>query len=234
MLLTALSFTLLAGCNGDYIPPDGPAPTSGQRVTISTIHFDKWIDYLVLQAAVDDDCNWLYPLADDDSVPYPPLQVYWVIYEDADDVTHDDEILDTYFIGDGVFASDFTTKDGSTSPESDFADSASRNPLGFQFPTAFQSSFLTVKDTTFLDDGYTMEAVLGKPIDATIRGTATPNADGQCDLEVTLCPRQEDCDDDDFSPLNWIYMELSFLLTVQEKYFRANEPPVDDPSRVGG
>ena len=209
-----LAIALLASACTPTELPDA-VPTSGTRIDLPTIHFNKWTDYLALQAAVDDQCRWLFPLYDDNSTPFPPLQVFWVIYDDERDVTDGDLIEGTYFDGDRRQVSEFPDKNGLM-------------PLGYQFPTPLQSSFLTVTYTEFSEDGTIMEAGLGKPIDAALRVIATPTDTG-CEVETLHCTPDGCGEDDEWTPLTWMYLELGFLLSVQDKQFNANEPPVDAP-----
>ena len=128
------------------LPPG--APDTGQRLFLPVIEFDEWTDYLAIQAAVDDECVFLEPLFDDDSTAYPPLQVFWVIYDKESDVKDGDEVINTYFDGDVIRAGDFPRKNGLA-------------PLGFKFPTDLQQSFLSVEETRTSDGGRTLDAKLG-------------------------------------------------------------------------
>ncbi len=177
------------------LPPD--APLTGTRVDLPIIEFNTWTDYLALQAAVDEQCGLMDPLFENDSTTYPPLQVFWVIYDNESDVKDGDRVEDTFFVGDVVEASDFPRKNG-------------KDPLGFKFPTGFQQSFLKLEQAELSDDRRQLDALLGAPIEAWIRVTATGD---DCALDVEVCP--EPCSGS-YRPLESIFLELGALYNVQD------------------
>lgn len=190
---------LLAGCQReDYTPPD-EVPTSGQRVELPPVEFTKWVDFLTLQGGLDDDCRWLWPLVDDDSVAYPPLQGFWVIYENPSDVLDGTAIEDTFFLGDRLDAADFPIREG-------------LQPLGFKFPPPFQQSFLDIERTEVTRDGHLLEADFGSPIEVLVHAEATPG-DGECEVTTTWC---DDPCDGTWAPLGSIYIELGALFAVED------------------
>jgi len=196
--LLALAFACFS-CKGEEdrtLPPG--APDSGQRLFLPIIEFDEWTDYLAIQAAVDEDCAFMEPLFDDDSTAYPPLQVFWVIYDKENDVKDGDEVINTFFDGDVVRASDFRRKNGKAA-------------LGFKFPTDLQQSFLSVEETRRSAGGRTLDAKLGSPIDAWMRIEVV--ADGEaCAFESFYC--ELPCSQGN-RPFDSVYMELGTFFSVQ-------------------
>jgi len=195
---------LLTACKGEVdrtLPPG--APDDGQRLFLPIIEFDEWTDYLAIQAAVDDECAFMDPLFDDDSTAFPPLQVFWVIYDKENDVKDGDEVVNTYFDGDIIRASDFPRKNG-------------KSPLGFKFPTDLQQSFLSVEETRRSDGGRTLDAKLGSPIDAWMRVEAYASDDG-CSFDSFYC--ELPCSQGD-APFESVYMELGAFFSVQSISWR--------------
>ncbi|MFK7930213.1 MAG: hypothetical protein AB8H79_18640, partial [Myxococcota bacterium] len=139
-------------------------------------------------------------LVDSDSTAVPPLQVFWVIYDDDSDVKDGDTVLDTYFVGDSIAASDFEDLDG-------------RSALGFKFPPPTQRRFLSISDMVVSEDQSSLQATLGSPLSARLFVSASGEA-GACQTETTFC----ELDDDPCEPssLSSIYLELSALFAVKE------------------
>jgi hypothetical protein len=201
MLRGSLFAVVLAccSCKGEEDRTLSPgAPDAGQRLFLPIIEFDEWTDFLAIQAAVDEDCSFMEPLFDDDSTAYPPLQVFWVIYDKENDVKDGDEVINTFFDGDVVRASDFPRKNG-------------KAPLGFQFPTDLQQSFLSVEETRRSDEGRTLDAQLGSPIDAWMRVEAYADGD-TCVFDAYYC--ELPCSQGD-KPFESVYMELGAFFSVQ-------------------
>lgn len=195
-LLASLALSLWA-CGEDFEVPD-EVPTTGQRVTLPNINFNLWVDYLTLQGAVDETCHWMWPVIDDHSTPFPPLQGFWVIYENPNDVRDGTLIEGTFFEGDRLEASDFPAKDG-------------LDPLGFAFTTPLQQAFLDIESTEILDEGRTLIADFGKPIESMLRLSTSPTG-------TTCLVTAETCDDPcdgTWTPLDHVMLELGFLYTVQ-------------------
>jgi len=200
-LAVVLCSALAGGCKGEVdrtLPPG--APDEGQRLFLPTIDFDEWTDYLAIGAAVDSECVFMEPLFDDDSTAYPPLQVFWVIYDKEKDVKDGEEVINTYFDGDVVSIDDYPRKAG-------------KRPLGFKFPTELQQSFLKVEETSRENGGRTLNAKLGSPIDAWMRvEVEDADADGTCEFETYYC--ELPCSQGD-RPFESVYMELGTFFTVQ-------------------
>jgi hypothetical protein len=194
----------LLGCHKeeDRTLPAG-APDDGQRLFLPNIEFNEWTDYLALQAAVDADCAFMDPLFEDDSTAYPPLQVFWVIYDKENDVKDGDEVINTYFDGDVIRASEFPNKAG-------------KPPLGFKFPTSLQQSFLTVEETRFSDERRTLDARLGAPINAWMRVEVLPDGDA-CSFEPYYC--ELPCEQGD-KLFESVYLELGAFFSVQSITWR--------------
>jgi len=196
-----LLLLVLACKDKDALPPG--APTDGQRVDLPLIEFNLWTDFLAIEASLDEDCRFMDPLIDDKSTVWPPLQVFWVIYDNEKDVKDGSVIEDIYFKGDVVHAKDFGKRAG-------------KPPLGFLYVNALSRSFLNIEETSTSDGGRTIEAVLGSPIDTVIRSEATLTDEG-CILETFHC--DEPCNGE-FAPYTSLFMELGFLFSVQSMEFR--------------
>lgn len=197
-----LPLLLLLACSDELEPLPPDAPTSGLRVELPQIEFNKWVDYLTLQGALDEDCAWMDPLREDDSVAYPPLQGFWVIYENDKDVEDGTVVQDTFFVGDRVSVDDFPTKGG-------------LEPLGFKFPPPLQQSFLKVDEIVLKDGGRTLEADFGAPIENWMRAEAEPDGDG-CAVQTFWCP---DACTGSWSPLGSVFIELGAFYSVQSVAF---------------
>ena len=50
------------------------APTSGSRHRMPHVEFDIWTDYLSLEVGLSDECAFLDPLVDNNSVRNPPVR----------------------------------------------------------------------------------------------------------------------------------------------------------------
>jgi len=190
----------LAGCGAE--DPEGPTevPDNGQRVEISRVDFNRWTDFLALQAGLNDDCQFMNPLVDNDSTAVPPLQVFWVIYDNESDVKDGSLVEDTYFRGDSLAASDFEEIDGLPA-------------LGFKFPPATQRRFLSISDLVLSEDQTSLEATLGSPLSAKLFVSAAGDA-GACEIKTTFCTLDDvPCEP---SSLSSIYLELSTLFAVKE------------------
>ena len=197
---------LCSGCTPDSLVPQGdPDRTTGHRVALPHIAFDLWTDVLTLQAGLcDEGCTFLDPIVVDDSVAWAPLQVFWVIYDNPDDVLDGDAVFDTFWNGDEVTATDFEARDG-------------LNPLGFQFVQPVQQGLVPLKSTELSADRRTLTGELGGGVDALIRATSTPGEEG-CTVQAEWCPSP--CEDAGWTPFTSLYLELSALRTVQSYDFR--------------
>lgn len=195
-----LPVLLCVGCGGDpAIAPD-VIPTDGQRVNLPQVTFNRWTDILALQGALDDDCRFMSPLIADDSTSYPPLQVFWVIYDNVNDVKDGDVVTDTFFEGDVVRASDFEMIDG-------------LDALGFKFLPPSQRMFLSITDMAIEEEGARLEATLGAPLSATLFVEAAGEP-GACTTTTTFCLLEDEtCEP---ASLSSIDLELSGLLAVKD------------------
>jgi hypothetical protein len=201
----ALLLLLALACKGEQSLGPG-APTDGQRVDLPIIEFNLWTDFLAIQAALDDECRFMDPLIEDSSTVWPPLQVFWVIYDNEKDVKDGTVIEDIYFHGDEVPVEGFPRRMG-------------KDPLGYLYIGSLQRSFLNIEETSRDDGGRTIEAVLGNPIDTVIRAEARKDETGSCVLETLHC--DSPCDGE-FEPYTSIFMELGFLFAVQSITFRSD------------
>ena len=203
-VLSVALLPLLLGCTKEdrTLPPG--APDDGQRLFLPTIEFDEWTDYLAIGAAVDSDCSFMDPLFDDDSTAYPPLQVFWVIYDKENDVKDGDRVINTFYDGDVVDVGDYPRKGG-------------KDPLGFKFPTDLQQSFLSVEESKRSDRGRTLDARLGSPIDAWMRVEVREADDGSCTHEAFYC--ELPCSQGD-TPFESVYLELGAFFSVQSITWR--------------
>jgi len=196
-----IALLMLVACKSPVDIPTGPVSQSGTRVEVVRVNLSLWVDYIPLFGAYDSECRWLDPQIVDESTPWPPLQVFWVIYEDANDVDVS-SFDDSYFPGDRVVPEDFAPIDGSPA-------------LGFELVTGFQTTMLPVQEIRRSPDDRTVEADFGSPLDATMRIEAFPEGDG-CGTRTTYCT--EDCVD--FAPLQSIDIELGAFYSVQNVVFR--------------
>ena len=223
-----LLFTASVGCfNDPPLPAVCPIPedaaTSGQRLLLSEMHFNRWTDYVPLMGAVDEQCRFLQPitldgrdlvnedgepLCDDWTTPYPPLQFMWLIYEDASDVTHPEKgagtvISDTFFLGDELNLSMFDPKDD-------------LEPLGFMYITPSRRDLLGFKSSSLSEDGRTLNAWVGGQLNFIFRAQTTQMEDGTCAVETTYCLQNYDDFPDmpcqtEYRPLRRIEVELNFI-----------------------
>ena len=184
------------------IPAD--APTEGTRVQPAFVEFDEWTDYLPLLLAHDEACRFLEPLIEDDSTKWPPMQTFWVIYDDERDVKDDVAVDDTFFVGDRITVDDFPRRAG-------------KRPLGFKFLPALQRSFLPIQEIRVRDGRTRVQATFGSPIDAEVSVSSDPLEDGGCDVYAEYC--RTPCSGD-WRPLTSIYLELGALYSVRDVRFR--------------
>lgn len=182
-------------------PEVGPLADSGERIEVAKVSFNLWTDYIPMFGAVDSECRWLEPAIADDSTPWPPLQAFWVIYENENDVDVT-QIDATYFTADAVLPQQFDPLDG-------------LDALGFKYFSGFQQGLLDVEEIRRSDDGRTVEADFGSPISATIRLRATPTDSG-CESTTAVC--EAPCAEG-FAPLSRIHLDLGAFFAVQDVSF---------------
>ncbi|MFT4622492.1 MAG: hypothetical protein ACI8PZ_001148 [Myxococcota bacterium] len=198
----AVIATLVGCAPSPELPAD--APTDGTRVTPAFVEFDRWTDYLPLMLAHDAECRFLDPLIEDDSTTWPPIQTFWVIYDEASDVKDDAIVHDTFFVGDRVTTDDFGRRAG-------------KRPLGFKFLPTLQRSFLPIEHTRVREGRRRVEATFGGPIHATVAVQAVPLDDGTCDVYTEYC--RGDCGGD-WRHLRSIFLELGAFYAVLDVRFR--------------
>ncbi|MCB9673875.1 MAG: hypothetical protein H6737_02100 [Alphaproteobacteria bacterium] len=183
--------------------PVGPLAPEGTRHALARVEFNLWVDYIPMFGATDADCRWLDPAVSDESTPWPPLQAFWVIYEDARDVEVA-ELSDVYFEGDLVLPGDFEPLEGF-------------EPLGFKYFSGFQAGLLDVEAIRRDPDGRGVEADFGNPVNATVRIEAEPDGEG-CATATSYC--EEGACDGGFEPLEAIEIDLGAFYLVQDVRFR--------------
>ncbi|MFT7521993.1 MAG: hypothetical protein ACI9MC_004145 [Kiritimatiellia bacterium] len=198
-LVLALSLHCADGDEFD----DSPV-TEGVRVELPRVQFNKWTDFLTLQAGLTSECTFLDPTVDDRSTVWPPLQVFWVIYDKVDDVKDGVQVSDVYFVGDSLSASDFPIIDDKAA-------------LGFKFLPPAHRSLLSISNVTVHEGQRTLSADLGAPI--SIRVQIDSSVGDGCSVRTSYCPLDEPCDEP--LPLGSIYMELNGFNLVRDVQFRA-------------
>jgi hypothetical protein len=192
----SLILSLLA-CQSAPTRVPGELYDQGQRIQAAEVTFNLWTDYVPLLGALDAECRWIPPALSDDTTPWPPFQAFWLIHDNPSDVTQE-TIPDTFFVGDGLLPDDFPSR-------------ADLPVLGFKAFTGFQQSLLDVQEVRESDDGRTLEADFGAPIDATVRVTAAED----CTVTTEVCPAGCDA----YTPLERIHLDLGALFTVQDVRF---------------
>ncbi|MCO4745939.1 MAG: hypothetical protein KC912_14185 [Proteobacteria bacterium] len=193
----------MLGCQ-QPVPVDlTDAATSGSRHRMPSVEFDVWPDYLSLEVGLSDECTFLQPLVDNDSVRNPPVQVFWVMYTNENDAIDGAVVEDTFWLGDRFANADYAERDGMTAH-------------GFKFPPPIQQSFLSIDELTMSADRMQVDGLLGSPIDARLRMVASEDADGVCELTHTYCAMP--CEEPS-AELSHIDLELGFLNTVQSVTF---------------
>ncbi len=194
---------LVAACGPDDPEVLRPLAEEGTRHEVVEVTFNLWVDYIPMFGATDPDCRWLDPAVSDDTTPWPPMQAFWVIYENDNDVDIT-SFADVYFEGDTVRPEDFEAREG-------------LDALGFLPFSGFQANLLDVTDLRRDDDGYEIEADFGSPVDATLRITSTPDGDGDCAITSEYC--EAGACDGGFAPLERIHLDLGFLYSVEDIRF---------------
>jgi hypothetical protein len=199
------ALALLGACEPEPKLPPG-APTDGTRHVPTFVSFNLWNDYLPLQVATDEGCRLLLPLVEDDSTTWPPIQVFWVIYDNPRDVVDGTVVRDVFFRGDRVTVDDFPRRGGGTA-------------LGFKYLTGLQRSFLPLREVHLPGEGRLLRASFGPPIDAWVRIESEPDeaAEGGCRLSTSYC--QACSGQGPWSPLQSIDLELGPLYAVQRVRF---------------
>ena len=166
--------SLLFACNAPVEQPTGELPDSGLRMELPKVSFNKWTDYLSLQASFDEDCAFMDPMVANDSTVWPPLQVFWVIYDELDEVLDGDRIENVFFEGDLLLASDFPDKEGKAA-------------LGFQFLPPSQRMFLDIKEMKVSEDRKSIEATMGSPINTMVFAEVSSDGAGGCTVFTEYC-----------------------------------------------
>lgn len=199
-----LVLALLPACKADDPIVDlADAPTSGSRHRMPHVEFDVWTDYLSLEVGLSDTCSFLDPLVVNDSVRTPPVQVFWVMYQNESDAVDGPVVEDTFWIGDRTVNTDYPVRDDLTAH-------------GFKFPPPIQQSVLSIEEVVVSADRMQVDGVLGSPIEARLRMVAYEDADGSCQIAHTYCALP--CEEPD-AELDYILVELGFLNTVQNVRF---------------
>jgi hypothetical protein len=194
---------LAMGCGPDEPEILGPLAEEGTRHEIAEVTFNLWVDYIPLFGATDPECRWIDPAISDDTTPWPPMQAFWVIYEESDDVEIT-SMSDVFFEGDEVSPADFERREG-------------LDALGFLPFSGFQANLLDVTDLRRDADGYEIEADFGPPVEATLRITSAPDGDGGCAISTEYC--ETGACSAGFAPLERIHLDLGFLYAVQDIRF---------------
>jgi len=204
-----LAAFLVACGEGASVPSSG-LPAEGVRIEMPRVYFSRWTDFLSLQAGLSTRCLFLDPQVEDFSTSWPPLQVFWVIYDDPSDVKDGDRIRDIYFEGDELAATEFETRAG-------------KSALGFKFLPPSQRAFLDIKELSVAEDGRSVEATLGAPLHVTLFVEAERDADSPsgCRVETRYCEASDrDAGDCVPEPLSAIDVTLNGLYLVQEVAYR--------------
>jgi hypothetical protein len=191
---------LAMGCVVDEPTIPEGAPTAGQRAEVGFVGFDKWTDYLTLQAAVDQQCHFMDPLVEDNSTVWPPLQVFWVIYDDSRDVQEGDVLHDTFFVGDDVRAEDFPMR-------------SDKEAIGFMFIPPLARGFLALDDVD-VSAPDVMSAVLGPPLDVGLRIEVVAR-EGGCEFDTYAWAKDGGAE----MQIDHLYVELGPLFTVKDVEF---------------
>ncbi|MCO4744890.1 MAG: hypothetical protein KC912_08875 [Proteobacteria bacterium] len=199
---TVLLAALVAGCSPTTLIDTTDAPTTGSRHRMPWVEFNVWTDFLSLEVGLSDSCTFLEPIVDNHSVSNPPIQAFWVIYQNESDVVDGSQVEDTFWLGDSFANHDY--------PEIDGLDA-----LGFKFPPPIQQSFLSIEEIVLSEDRRQADAVLGNPLDVRLR-MVTDEIDGICTITHTYCAMP--CDEPN-AELDHIEVELGFLNTVQNVTF---------------
>ena len=172
------------------------------RLAPTFLEFDDWTDYLPIQVGLDADCRFLEPQVDDDTTAWAPLQVFWVIYDNENDVTHGQVVNDTFFAGDKVRVSDFPRRAG-------------KDPLGFNYIGPLQRSILPLESSRRLPGGFRIEASMGGPvkIDMAMESFMGEQA---CEVETTYCMQPCDLAPESWRPFRSAEFILGAFYVVQD------------------
>jgi hypothetical protein len=145
-------FILLTACSTTDFA-SGDAPESGERIDAFELSFDQWDDIISIQAGVDERCAFLAPVVDDPTTRNPPLQAFWVIYDEASDVEVT-EYESTFFRSDLVVPSDFAEKNG-------------KEALGFSKVADLAQTMMPLEAMEV--EGSYLYAELGSPLDLALQ-----------------------------------------------------------------
>lgn len=192
---------LLIGCAPEEPMPVDPVE-GAVRLSPTFLEFDDWTDYLPIQVGLAADCRFLEPQIDDDTTAWAPLQVFWVIYDNENDVTHGQVVHDTFFAGDEVRVSDFPRRAG-------------MDPLGFNFIGPLQRTLLPLESSRRMPGGYRIEASLGGPVKIDMAMESYEGEEG-CDVVTTYCEQPCDLHPDDWPPFRSAEFILGALYSVQD------------------
>ncbi|TVQ94061.1 MAG: hypothetical protein EA397_02825 [Deltaproteobacteria bacterium] len=200
-----LPIVSVLSCAQRFELPEGELAASGTRAEIARVTFNRWTDFITLQLGLDEGCDVLFPVEQDDSTAWPPLQVTWVIYDDPRHVEDGDVVRDTFFSGDVLSASDFEPIEG-------------LEPLGFKFLPPGQRAFLDLQHIeVFSGTELALDALFGRPMRARIFVETYQNEDETCEVVTTWCSsEQEPCVPE---PLRRVHVELGTLNSVREVTF---------------
>ena len=113
-MLRLFPILALFACKGETPIDLEDAPVSGSRHRMPHVEFDIWTDYLSLEVGLSDECTFLQPLVDNHSVANPPIQVFWVMYQNEEDAVDGDVVVDTFWLGDRTANVDYPVRDGLT------------------------------------------------------------------------------------------------------------------------
>lgn len=195
---------LLSGCGRMFDLPEGDLAETGSRVEIARVTFNKWTDFITLQVGLDGACDLLFPVEQDYSTAWPPLQVTWVIYDDPRHVVDGELVLDTFFTGDRLSITDFESIDGLP-------------PLGFKFLPPGQRAFLDLQHIeVFSGSELALDALFGRPMRARIFVETVQIEGGGCAVETSWCPSEGPCEP---APLSSVHVELGAVNNVREVTF---------------
>jgi hypothetical protein len=203
---TAIWVGLVASCGGERVV-EGELPSNGVRVEMPRVYFNRWTDFLSLQAGLSTRCRFLDPFVVDDSTSWPPLQVFWVIYDNPADVKDGALIEDTFFAGDVLTVEDFEARAG-------------KDALGFKYLPPSQRTFLDIEEMVVHEGGRSLEATLGAPLRVKLRVDASTqdSEDGTCTVQTRWC--EADADPCEPAPLTAIEVTLNGLYLVQDVQYR--------------
>lgn len=173
------------------------------RAHLFRVRFSKFADFIQLDSGVGlnengQSCRFLKPLVKDESTRWPPMQSYWVVRDDVEDVHVGNEISGTFFQSDALTTSEIKAVDD-------------KPVLGFSYLTDTHAQRMPLKGISIAPTGDRVEAELGDPMNVRIRGLAV--VDGtKCAIKALYCESNLDCTQEaHFKSFNAISIKQNFL-----------------------